>query len=400
MSSKHPYPKISLIMYEITHVISTLLGLAPCSIQISTLSTPESGFTFLFSYSRVKCFYHILLIALCIGIITRGVPRLNDVPYPNDSSIGKTIGLALAIMGNVIAAVIILYYLILQRNIIRIGNQVHEFDKIYGTKLNARSVNMGGISKTFITITLMIFIWIGVLVTESMLPQGIIYIVTSGLSEVFVSWLLLQYSLVIHVLEDRFRGLNDSLLATAAYPVVFTEDALFRRSVSSNSLIVENLIVIKHARNCVLKLSREVSGFYSFPVLLVIFYCCCCCVDTTYFYVMTVMRPGKDGDDNDLAGFIFCVLLNLYPIMILSTSVNRFHAETEQTAEIVYDLMESHGTNEDIELLLNNFAVELLHKKVSFNACGLFTLDCTLLHSIFAMIATYLLILVQFKPSG
>ncbi|XP_063975648.1 gustatory receptor for sugar taste 43a-like [Diachasmimorpha longicaudata] len=400
MASEHNYSKIAFVMYQLIHITSTLLGLAPCSVKISTPSAPEVGFTCLFSHSRVKCFYNILLIGLYIAIMVRSVPALNNVQYPNNSSVGRMIGLALGIMGNAIPTVIIIYYLIFQRDIIRIGNQMNQFDKTYGAKLIAKSDRGIGNLKIYAIVVIIFVIWIGVLITEYMLPQGMIYIVTSSLNEGFVSWLLVQYSLVIHVLENRIRGLNKALLDSAVHVTVFTEGPLVRRSVASDSLIIQNLIMIKKARNYVLKLSRQISKFYTFPVLLIICYCCCSCIDTGYFYIMTLMLPEKKGDNNVLIDAIFCVLMNFYPIIILSTSVNSFQAETEHTADIVYDMMETCAAHKDVELSLNNFAVELLHKKVSFNACGLFSLDCTLLHSILAMIATYLLILVQFKPLG
>ncbi|XP_011297365.1 putative gustatory receptor 2a [Fopius arisanus] len=70
----------------------------------------------------------------------------------------------------------------------------------------------------------------------------------------------------------------------------------------------------------------------------------------------------------------------------------------ERTAEVAYDVKESHAGNKVIGTELNEFAVELLHKKVVFTAHGFFPLDCTLLYSIFGMIVTYLIILLQFSP--
>ncbi|XP_011310309.1 gustatory receptor 68a-like [Fopius arisanus] len=69
-----------------------------------------------------------------------------------------------------------------------------------------------------------------------------------------------------------------------------------------------------------------------------------------------------------------------------------------RTADIVYDIMEAYSSNKNVQSELNNFAVELLHKNLSFNACGIFSLDSSLLKSILEMTGTYVLILVQFRP--
>ncbi|XP_011310987.1 gustatory receptor 68a-like [Fopius arisanus] len=96
---------------------------------------------------------------------------------------------------------------------------------------------------------------------------------------------------------------------------------------------------------------------------------------------------------------VFWALITSYPIVVLTMSVNSFHSETHRTVEIVYDIMEKHAVNGDVEYELHNFAVELLHRNVSFDAFGFFSLDCTLLKSIFGMITTYILILVQFRST-
>nr|CAD7573886.1 unnamed protein product [Timema californicum] len=48
---------------------------------------------------------------------------------------------------------------------------------------------------------------------------------------------------------------------------------------------------------------------------------------------------------------------------------------------------------------LKLFSLQLLHSKIQFTACGFFTLDYTLLHSIVAALTTYLIILIQFQLS-
>ncbi|XP_063975831.1 uncharacterized protein LOC135161838 [Diachasmimorpha longicaudata] len=386
--------KISFVLFEIIHTISFLLGLAPCSVKLSPQSAPIIGFTCSFSYSRVKSGYNILIIILFIAIMIVGIPQLNDRRYPNDSLTVKAITLTLAVMGNTIVVLIIILYSIRQRDIIRIGNELHEFDKKYCDRLVGRSANPLEKFRPFITAIFMLFIWIGVLIIEIIRQNDEKYIITSGLNKAFVSWLLIQYSLLIKALQIRFEGLNNAALAPSTYSIAVTEESLLRRRISNDSVIVQNLIMIKRARNQIYKISRRVSGFHSFPALLVIFYCCCCSVDTIYFYIMKLIHSETDR----MIEAFFWTLLTLYPIIILSTSINTFQVEANRTAIIIYEIMHRCERSKDIEFELNNFAFELLHRKVSFSACGLFSLDCTLLQSISGMIVTYLLILLQFQP--
>ncbi|XP_023709129.2 putative gustatory receptor 28b [Cryptotermes secundus] len=46
---------------------------------------------------------------------------------------------------------------------------------------------------------------------------------------------------------------------------------------------------------------------------------------------------------------------------------------------------------------LQEFSLQLLHRKVKFTACGFFPLDYTLFYSIVGAVTTYLVILIQFQ---
>ncbi|THK33170.1 uncharacterized protein LOC114841477 [Diachasma alloeum] len=400
MKSKEILLKIYLIIFRINYIISSLLGLAPCSIKIVNRSAQRIDLTLIFSYSRVGCAYNIVLIMLCVVIIVIGVPLLEEMQYPNDSKTLKTITITLSTMGNIGAIVIISTHAILQRRIIKIGNQLHEFDRKYGDKLIGRRANAFRDFRRMMPIIFLFFIWTGLLVTTGIAEEEV-YILNSSVWASCFSWFLTQYSLVILVLRGRFEGINNALLATAKYPIGFEENSLFRGSVTNDRLIIKNLSIMKQARKEIHKITREVSRFYSFPVLIIISYCCCCSVNSMYYCVLTLIDPEVDVFTNIIIiDSIFWTLITLYPIVMLSTSVDAFHEEVCKTADIVYDIMETYAPNKDIESELNNFAIELLHRRVVFNACGMFSLDCTLLHSIFGMIVTYLLILLQFKPAG
>nr|XP_011309056.1 PREDICTED: putative gustatory receptor 2a [Fopius arisanus] len=398
MRSKASCLQKSVIAFEIIHTISSVLGLSPCRIKISRRSAPAIGFTFVFSNSRLKCGYSLLLMILYIGITAVGTPCLNELLYPNDSSTMRIITVVLSGIGNSIVIVMILFYLILRRNIIRIGDQLHDFDERFA-RLSGRSADILDFLPTFITIALMLIIWTGLVIMQMITQNGIIYLTTCGLNEVFCGWLLVQYSVVINVLKDRFRGLNAALLDTAICPNILEAGAISPRCTSTERLAIDNLMMIRQARNRIYKVFQEVSRYYSFPVLIVIAYCCSCCVCDMYFCILSLIRPTTSASDKGqiFLDSIFWTLSASYPIVVLSASVNRFQAEADRTAVVVYDIMEMYAPNREIESELNTLAIELLHKKIYFNTCGFISLDCTLLRSIFGTVMTYLLIVLQFK---
>lgn len=325
MKSESRYLKVSRVMFQIVKIISSLLGLAPCGIKVSTQSAHKIGFTFDFAYSSVGCAYNILLIMFSIGVISAAVPRLTDFSFPNNSTVVKTISISLALMGNILVIIITILYSIKQEDIIKIGKRLYEFDQHYDNKLIGRRENLTRDFKKLMTIILMLFIWIGMIVSTIIGGDGA-YLIASGLRSLTCSWILVQYGLVINVLEDRFEGLNNALSDIARHPTVLGEDSLFRENMWNRS-IVNNLVIIKRARNAIYKVSRQVSKFYSFPVLIVISFNCCCCVNSVYFCIMTLLYPRDDCHIASAIDSVFWTILVLYPIMVLSASVNTFKLE-------------------------------------------------------------------------
>ncbi|XP_050073003.1 putative gustatory receptor 28b [Anopheles maculipalpis] len=87
------------------------------------------------------------------------------------------------------------------------------------------------------------------------------------------------------------------------------------------------------------------------------------------------------------------VLLILYPI-------HQGQRERDRTGTVLYRFashQESKGSTHDALML---FAGQLLHGKGHYRACGLITLDLTLISKIVASLTTYLVILIQFDSAS
>ncbi|XP_011309055.1 putative gustatory receptor 2a [Fopius arisanus] len=327
------------------------------------------------------------------------LPYLKDLPYPNDSFIIRAITIFLATLGNGTVIMIIIFCLIWQKQMIGIGDQLHEFDGRFGAKLLGGSTSSFHPLRTFVTIAVMIAIWTAVVIMELRYKNGIIYLITSGLSQIFISWLLLQYSLMINALQYRFQKLNDTLLDATKTPII-NENSHQERNPSVDRLIGEHLILVKQARTRMFNVFKDISRHYSFPVLVSIFHCCCCIVYDSYFYIVTAIKPATGSEIVEVfIESLFWILMVSYPIVVLSASVTTFQVEAYRTADVLYDIKEAFPSNKVIKSQVTNFAVELLHRKVDISPYGLFSLDCTLLRTISGTMVTYLLFLVQFKAS-
>lgn len=66
---------------------------------------------------------------------------------------------------------------------------------------------------------------------------------------------------------------------------------------------------------------------------------------------------------------------------------------------LIVHKIEHDMNNEQQNLFLEQFSLQLLHQKIQFSAFGFFNLDFTLIYAIVAAITTYLVILIQFYIS-
>ncbi|XP_034944092.1 gustatory and pheromone receptor 32a-like [Chelonus insularis] len=94
------------------------------------------------------------------------------------------------------------------------------------------------------------------------------------------------------------------------------------------------------------------------------------------------------------------IIKNIFPIAVLTSSVTSVSTEMTRTSKIVSKLMSINETHPQVKYEMEQFLIELLHRNVDFTACGLFSIDGSLLTSIISTTITYLIIFLQFKRSN
>ncbi|XP_074115494.1 putative gustatory receptor 28b isoform X3 [Cotesia typhae] len=67
---------------------------------------------------------------------------------------------------------------------------------------------------------------------------------------------------------------------------------------------------------------------------------------------------------------------------------------------MVHSLLDRCTMDDKLENQLIEFSLGLLYRKVEFTACGIISLDGSLLQSVLGTIVTYLAILIQFYRGG
>ncbi|THK33217.1 gustatory receptor 68a-like [Diachasma alloeum] len=386
--------QINVIIFKVLRVISLLLGLAPCKLFTEAIPSKKFRYAFKLSYSRLGCVYNISWIIIFSGVIIAIVPKVAKDYDINYSKIIITIDLTMSAMGNAFVIILTGIYCIYQKQIVEIGNRLSEVDEQFQADLfvfnkeTFRNLHYSVVTMTFIIMWIISFViclvgWRFFIFFSIILPAAVL------------SCLLLQYSLIINILKERFRCLNEGLSAAVKYTIESPGVSSLERNITNNRSVIDNFALIRNMRHSVYKIACDVADFYSFPVLLVIFNFCCNSITSIYFIIINALHRKNSGCPDSMSD-CFWIMMYSYPIVVLSESVKRFNKEVSKTTNVIYDIRQTNFVNKEI---LNDFALELLHTKVAFTAFGFFSLDCTLLHSIFGMVVTYLIILLQFQPA-
>ncbi|XP_011305454.1 putative gustatory receptor 28b [Fopius arisanus] len=212
------------------------------------------------------------------------------------------------------------------------------------------------------------------------------------------TWLILQYTFVLILLRERFRVLNEALgrISSAA----FVKPYYFRSSESTlGDVITRNLCLIKESHDDLYEIACHISSLYSFPIFLVISVFCATIIVSAYYFVLALI-PAHRVEPFIIFNSMFYIVMEIFPIIVLSFGVNKITNEMKLTAVAIHKLLTRSSLNAKSKTQLKLFSLELLHKNVSFTGYNIFALDGTLLHSILNTTATYLIILFQFGQSN
>ncbi|THK33111.1 gustatory and pheromone receptor 32a-like [Diachasma alloeum] len=389
--------KINLLTFRVTQKVLLLMGLAPYTVTIEAPPAKESASPIKFSFSKRGCVYNIALVILIIITVITFVPEILQFEHPNYGPVVKCIDITLIIIGNTIAVTTILICCNYQQNIVDIGNQLGEFHQKFQVKSSQKCKS----ELTNCEYSVIVFIFslfsIGLVIASFFLYQSLVILSSLPCAIISASFIV-KYSLIIKILKGMMKSMNEAICQMDKCLIVFPEDSFFPENIGNPRLIVRNLAAVRQARAVVCKISCQIADIHGLPSLSIIFYACCGCVSAVYFLITNFMIQQRLFLNVASMTGILWILLIMYPIVLLSETVKRFNAEMERTAGLIYDFRGTRGLNKDIIYELNDFAVELLHRKVVFSAYGFFPLDCTLLYSIFGMVVTYLIILLQYKP--
>ncbi|XP_029665838.1 gustatory receptor for sugar taste 43a-like isoform X1 [Formica exsecta] len=132
---------------------------------------------------------------------------------------------------------------------------------------------------------------------------------------------------------------------------------------------------------------------YGVVVLAITITCLIHLIITPYFLIMEA-----DGRREPLflaVQGLWCIF-HIWRLLIIVQPTYATTMQGKKTAVLVSQLLSANHDREGTKQL-EIFSLQLLHRSLEFSACGLFTLDRTLVTSIAGAVTTYLVILIQFQ---
>ncbi|XP_011299249.1 uncharacterized protein [Fopius arisanus] len=383
-------------------IIFKVLGLAPISVESprtlrTRLQRSHQGLLFKKCIFGVVYIYILIIIVFGVSFIT--VPLMNaDVSYL-DADLLDTFEATKGVFGLIVMFVIWLAVASRYKTVLKILNKMVEMDN---EMLVLQDLYYLETSKRQILILFLVnfVLWIVNFFLEILSDSDRWKLWTPlVLPSIIMNWYIMQYILILVMIENRFVSVNRGLIVIANCRLEMFFHSDVRRADVSERAIVNNFMTLKRAHSILAGICRDISSYYSFPILPTVAFFCGASIYHSYYVMVPLVMKTDQQSIMEIANMICWLIIQMLPLIVLSVCVTRVLNQMGMTGGTVYKGLARSILNYVAKDELKKFSFELLHKNVQFTAYDIFSLDCTLIQSIFGMLATYLIILVQFQLS-
>ncbi|THK33153.1 gustatory receptor 16 [Diachasma alloeum] len=383
-------------------VIFKLLGLAPISVESprslrTSTQNSTQGLMFKRCVSGIVYTYILVVIVFAASIIT--VPLINSETLHSDGDLLETFEAVKGVFGLIVVLVIWLIVAFRYKKVLKILNKIVEMDNemlmlqdLYYLETSKRRilVMFGGNS----------IMWVVIFVLEILSVPDWWKIWTPLLLPSFVmNWYIMQYILMLVMIENRFVSVNRGFIMISNSRIETFFHADVRPADVSERVIVNNFMTLRRAHAVLSGICRDISDYYSFPILPTVTFFCGASIYHSYYIIVPLVAKTRQRSILESTNMVCWLMMQVLPVVVLSVCVTRVLNQMGMTGGTVYKVIARSILNYVAKDELKKFSFELLHKNVQFTAYDIFSLDCTLIQSIFGMLATYLIILMQFQLS-
>ncbi|XP_039308138.1 uncharacterized protein LOC105199847 isoform X2 [Solenopsis invicta] len=331
----------SFRMLRISITFFKLIGLATFTRHIVTQKRKTS---YTFQYSKFGIVYNVILSSLMITSNFASIPYRIGLQYENKTNLTTSIEVLQTVVGSLVICAILLSYCIEQKSLVRIANRLinveHEIDHLYYLyhPLRRQRIFCGMIIVCALKICLLILL----LFTEILaFHTGPISWLTDILPTFHVGWLLLQYFILVTIIQADFTDVN---LAIQSFIRVSTPDLQLQSLCQTRHVVVSNsavhhLLQLRdmHCRLC--EISEDVSNFYSLPVLFGFSFLFLTLIYNGYYLLSPLLMTDNILEYKTLSNTVIWLLILIYPIFLLTNRVTKILKEIGVTGNVVHGLL-------------------------------------------------------------
>ncbi|THK33150.1 putative gustatory receptor 28b [Diachasma alloeum] len=390
-----PYKKCfrkETVLLEVGLKFFQILGLFPCTVDTSASIS--------FLPSRLCVVYHIALvvtISYCNFYV--GIPAIVQAKSEsNGLTFEEVLELFLLGMATAVSLLIWIVYPLTRKRLMIFGRKVVIADAV-ARKLGG-NYRMESSRNKLVIFAMIYAILFGLLIfTEYIIyddPMSrFVWFCFYTVPSFTIILLLIQYSLAVHLTSRRIKALNDTILGSLETTAVQGPPAALQSHI--DDVVRRVFDTWKKAHNELYEASLVIAKFYSFPILFVMGYTCYTVIFNSFHAVKELVRGNGQTVAIAILNDCVWILILSMPTVILMLEIENLLAEAKEKAAVCRKLALRFQKHRLFRTQVKMYSFELLHENINFTAFGFFSLNGTVLHSIFATTVTYLVIIFQFN---
>ncbi|THK33159.1 uncharacterized protein LOC114841434 [Diachasma alloeum] len=398
MKNLAQHSRKKLCLFHLIFFFFKIIGLAPFAVDIPRLleakkehNSPKKTFT----ASTIGIIHNCALIACIIYVDSQTFDSVRRDPSAQVIKLPKIIGRCLTAIGFLLSIFIWALYILRVRRIVALANELLEID---GIMFRANSLHLK-FPKAIVLVSAVHFTMSGYLIAAEVSTQqtSIHVLIVFVLPSIIVSWTLVQYSLVLHMIEERIANVNRSLLEIGNIPMELAMPSLFVRKIPVTKDATAKIVSIRRVDVDLCDLCYKIRDFYAPPTLMTVTFFGASLVYSGYFLVMPFITRSDPHFHLTYINGIAWLSLQLSCLFNLTISVTKITRTIRKTVNFVHLLLDCCVLPSDASAELKGFSRQILMKKFQLSVYDMFPLDNSLLSSIAGFIITNLIILIQFS---
>ncbi|KAK0164775.1 hypothetical protein PV328_003352 [Microctonus aethiopoides] len=364
--------------------IFRIFGVAPFYIDICEI---KKKLTIKFRYSSAGTIYNIVLLLIPIIAYCSVLTKVTQNDSIKIDELDTKLLIIIICCAHLCFTIMLIMFGFKQKSMVKIANQLTDSNITINTQLHhfhKRSKNRKYIGPFIVFIFILLYIILYGISWITLQFDFLFHILLIAPRFAF-GLFLIQYSLVLIFLEDRFYHVNESLMLlmnpdlTEVYNIL---DSVV--DTKRNYAVVRDVRVIRKVQQVLFDISYELSDVYGWPALLTIPYSCLKLIYNTYrFTSMLISSVSSTTVTPALITFHASqIVQDMFPLIILTCCGTRIIEEAKRTGNIVHNVMASYPIYKTlINYELKQFSIEVIERKISFTACGIFAIDNGLFQS-------------------